>query len=266
MNRNATNFARMKKMLAVLTAFVTSHTFAQSPVSARLQSGYDLGMAYAKDNYNPSVAYYQLINIGNRKLFAVGWTVRVGAFYGDNLNYYTAPARLTREKTGFAALGAPLVIRNIDTVRYDYVTMTSANVGVRAQVNLGRLTIGASADLLGLTLGKKRIGRYKSSTGQYAIKGSTGSDSTVFFQGAATFQSSKPSALNIRLLGDNDIGTLSTELYARYSINQRFSIKLGYQFLTTETTVDNRDVIADNDRFRHRTGMAYLAVTLPVFN
>ena len=262
-----TNFARMKKMLAVLTAFVTSQSFAQSPVAARLQSGYDLGMAYSTGNYNPSAAYYQLINIGDRKLFAVGWNVRLGAFYGDNLNYYTAPARLTREKTGFSALGAPLLIRNIDTVRYDYVTMTSANVGVRAQVNLGRLTIGASADLLGLTFGKKRIGRYKSSTGQYAIQGISGKDSTtIFFQGANTFQSSRPSVLNIRLLGDNDRGTLSTEIYARYIINQQFGIKVAYQFLTTETTVANRDVIADNNRFRHRANMAYIALTLPVFN
>jgi len=262
-----TNFARMKKILAVLTAFVTTQAFAQSPVSARLQSGYDLGMAYSTGNYSPSGTYYQLINIGDRKLFSVGWTLRLGAFYGDNLNYYTAPARLTREKTGFASLGAPLVIRNIDTVRYDYVTMTSANVGVRAQVNLGKLTIGASADLLGLTFGKKRIGRYKSSTGQYTIQGISGKDSiNVPFQGGSTFQSSKPSILNVRLLGDNDIGTLSTEIYARYSINQRFGIKVGYQFLTTEMTVANRDAISDNNRFRHRANMAYIALTLPIFN
>lgn len=257
----------MKKMLAVLTALITTQLHAQSPVSARLQSGYDIGVAYATDQYNPSVAYYQLINIGSRKLFSVGWTARLGAFYGDNLNYYTAPARLTREKTGFGAIGAPLVTRNIDTVRYDYVTMTSASVGIRAQVNLGRLTIGASADLLGLTRGKKRTGRYKSSTGQFAIKGSTGQDSTnIFFQGASTFQSSRPTTFGVRLLGDNDIGTLSTEVYARYRINQQFGVKVGYQYLTTEMTVANRDVIADNNRFRHNTGMAYIALTLPVFN
>lgn len=258
-----TNFARMKKMLAVLTAFITSQSFAQSPVSARLQSGYDLGMAYSTGNYNPSASYYQLINIGDRKLFSVGWTARLGAFYGDNLNYYTAPARLTREKTGFSALGAPLVIRNIDTVRYDFVTMTSASVGVRAQVNLGKLTVGASADLLGLTFGKKRTGRYESSTGQYVIPKDT---TKAFFQGANTFQSSRPSVLNVRLLGDNDMGTLSTEIYARYRVSQQFGIKVGYQTLTTEMTVSNRDVISDNNRFRHRSTMAYIALTLPIFN
>lgn len=256
----------MKKVLAGLLTLLSIQSFAQSPVSARLSSGYDLGMAYTKGHYNPSLAYYQLINIGQRRMFSLGWTLRVGAFYGDNLNYYTAPARLTREKTGFESLGAPLVTRNIDTIRYDYVTMTSASVGIRGQINLGRLTIGASADLLGLTLGRQRTGRYRSSTGQFTVQGTSGRDSAnVFFQGANVFQQSRPGRTNLRLLGDNDLGTLSMEVYARYSISQRIGVKAGYQWLTTEMTVQNRDIIADNNRFRHRVGMPYLALTFPVF-
>ena len=127
----------MKKIIVALLILSSIHSFAQSPVAARLNSGFDLGMGYSKNNYNPSFTYYQLINVGERKLFSLGWTLRFGAFYGDNLNYYTAPARLTRGKTGFDALSGPLIVPNIDTVRLDYVTMTSVNVGVRAQVNLG---------------------------------------------------------------------------------------------------------------------------------
>lgn len=70
----------------------------------------------------------------------------------------------------------------------------------------------------------------------------------------------------MRLLGDNDIGTLNTEVYARVKISQRFGVKLGYQWLTTEMTMQNRDVVADNNRFRHRAGLYYVALTLPVFN
>lgn len=220
-----------------------------------------MGMGYTTNNYHPSIAYYQLINIGGRKLIALGWTARLGAFYGDNLNYYTAPARLTRGKSGFNALGTPLMTDNIDTVRYDYVSMTSLNLGVRAQINLGPVEFGASADLLGLTLGKSRTGRYKSANGQFMNTDST----SAYFQGSNTFQSSHPSNINARLLGDNDIGTLSTEVYARVYINKRIGVKLGYQWLTTETTVNNRDIIADNNRFRNRVGLPYLALTLPIF-
>lgn len=251
----------MKKLLVSLFILASVNSFAQSPVSARLSSGIDLGMAYTTNNYHPSLAYYQLINIGERKLFSLGWTMRFGAFYGDNLNYYTAPARLTRGKTGFSALGAPLIANNIDTVRFDYISMTSLNFGIRAQVNLGRVELGASADLLGLTLGKWRTGRYKSLTGQFMINDTT----SAYFQGPNTFQRSRPGFINARLLGDNDIGVLSTEVYARVRINQRISLKVGYQWLTTETKVDNRDIIADNNRFRNRVGMPYLALTFPIF-
>ncbi|GAB4017311.1 hypothetical protein [Spirosoma koreense] len=250
----------MKQVFGALLSLLTVSSFAQSPVAARLKSGLDIGMAYTTGHYNPSLAYYQLINVGKQKIFSLGWTARLGAFYGDNLNYYTAPARLTRGKTGFGALGAPLINGNIDTVRYDYVTMTSLTFGVRAQVHLGKVELGASADLLGLTLGRSRTGRYTSSTGMFMA------DSIqTYFRGPNTFQASHPSYLSARLLGDNDLGTLSTEVYARILIGQRLGIKLGYQWLTTETTVKNRDIVADNNRFRHRVGLPYLALTLPVF-
>jgi hypothetical protein len=255
----------MKKVPVALLILLSTYSFAQSPVAARLNSGFDVGMAYSKNNYNPSVAYYQLINVGERKLFAFGWTVRLGAFYGDNINYYTAPARLTRGKSGFGGLTDPIIRANIDTIRYDYVTMTSLNAGIRAQINLGRLELGASVDLLGLTLGRRRTGRYRSSTGRFVLKNRANVDTTLFFQGTNVLQGTRPSRVNTRLLGDNDRGTLSTELYARVRINQRVGVKVGYQWQTTETTADNRDVVADNNRFRNRVGMAYVAITLPIF-
>lgn len=255
----------MKQVISALLTLFPLLAVAQSPVSARLKSGYDAGMAYTQNKYNPSIAYYQLLNIGERKIVSLGWTARLGAFYGDNISYYTAPARLTRGKTGFNALTGPLITDNIDTVRYDYVTMTSLNIGFRAQVNLGRVELGISADLLGLTFGKSRTGRYKSSNGQFRPHLTAGADSTTaYFQGANTFQKSRPGTFNVRLLGDNDIGTLSTEIYARLHISQRVGVKLGYQWLTSETTVNNRDVIADNNRFRNRVGMTYLALTFPI--
>ncbi|AUD02534.1 hypothetical protein [Spirosoma pollinicola] len=256
----------MKQLFGALLILSPLFTYAQSPVSARLSSGYDLGMAYSESHYNPSLTYYQLINIGEHKTFSLGWTGRLAAFYGDNLNYYTAPARLTRGKSGFGALSGPLLVDNIDTVRYDYVSMTSFNLGIRAQVNLGLLELGASADLLGLSFGKSRTGRYQSSTGQFNIQSSTGTDSTTaFYQGSNTFQKSHPSLMNLRLLSDNDRGTLATEVYARLKIGQRIGVKVSYQWLTTETTVSKRDVISDNNRFRNRANMAYIALTIPVF-
>ncbi len=236
---------------------------AQSPVSARLRSGVDLGMAYTKDHYNPSIAYFQLINVTASKLLSVGWTARLGAFYGDNLDYYTAPARLTRGKTGFAALGAPLVVDNLDTVRFDYITAASLNLGVRAQINLGPVEVGGSADLIGLTFGRWRTGRYRSSTGEYTVTGASGGDTTLTFARNVE-QRAYPTRFNARLLGDNDRGSLSTEVYARLYISKRIALKAGYQWLTSEATLQNRNTQDNNNRFRHRAGLGYVALTFPV--
>ena len=256
----------MKKLFVAFLWLISFASVAQSPVAARLSSGYDVGMAYSTGHYNPSISYYQLLNVGPQKLFSFGWNVRLGAFYGDNLDYYTAPARLTRGKSGLGSIGLPLIPANIDTVHYEHVSMTSLSVGVRAKVNLGPVELGASADLLGFTFGKSRVGQYQSSTGQFAIQSASGADSLLIpFQGANALQKSSPTVLNIRLLGDNNRGTLSTQVYARIRLTQRFGIKLGYQWLITEMSVGNRDVVADNKRFRNRSGMAYVALSLPIF-
>ena len=252
---------RMKKVLVTLLTLISLSGFAQSPVAARLSSGFDLGMAYTKNRYNPSIAYYQLITVGESKVFSLGWTARLGAFYGDNIDFYTAPARLTREKTGLGALGAPLVSRNIDMVRFDYMSATALNFGIRGKINLKWVELGASADLLGLTMGKRRTGIYRSSTGRFNID----SVNTRPFSGSYAIQDGSPAVGNLRLLGDNDQGSLSTEVFARFLVSQRVAIKAGYQWQTTEMRMAKRDIIADNNRFRNRTGMPYLAVTLPLF-
>ena len=256
----------MKKLYVAFLLLISFASVAQSPVAARLSSGYDIGMAYSTNHYNPSISYYQLLTVGRQKLFFLGWNLRLGAFYGDNLDYYTAPARLTRGKSGLGAIGSPLIPVNVDTVRYEHVSMTSLSFGVRVRVNLGPVDLGASADLLGFSFGKSRTGQYQSSTGQFAIQSASGTDSLLVpFRGANALQKSSPTLLNARLFGDNNRGTLSTQVYARVRLSERVGVRLGYQWLITEMSVANRDVVADNNRFRHSAGMAYLALSLPIF-
>lgn len=251
----------MKKLIFGLLLLAPFAAFAQSPVSTRLASGLDVGIGFKKDNYYPSLSYYQLLHIDSKHFFSIGWTTKLAAFYGDNLNYYTAPARLTRGETGFGALGADLIPANIDTLRMDYATVTSVNFGLRAEVRLGPVELGGSADLLGLAFGRRRTAKYLSSTGMYA----SGSVDTLSFQGKGMTQTANPTRVNLRLLGDNDYGTLSSEVYARLNFHPRVGVKLGYQWLTTEYQADNRNIVDRNRRFRHRVGMPYVAVTFPFF-
>ncbi|KAB7731067.1 hypothetical protein F5984_09625 [Rudanella paleaurantiibacter] len=257
----------MKKIMLALCALLSIQAYAQGPVSTRIRSGLDVGFAFKKDNYAPSLTYFQLMNIGRNKVISVGWTSRLAKFYGDNLNLYTAPASLTRGKTGFEALGAPLTPATIDTARFDFITNTSLNFGIRVQVQLGPVELGGSADLFGLTFGKTRVGRMIASAGAYKVESSrAGVDSLVYFTGDNRLQSFKPTRGSVRLLGDNDIGNLAAELYARVRVGQRLSIKGGYQWQTAEMSLRDIRPIDGNRRFRHRTGMPFVAVTFPFFN
>lgn len=250
-----------------LIGFLAPATHAQTPVATRLTSGLDVGFGFKTNTYSPSATYYQLLNIGEKKLFSVGYTVRFASLYIDNQNFYTAPARLTRGGTGFYALTAPLQLQNIDTLRMDYASNTSLNFGIRAQVNLGRVEIGASADLLGFVFGRMRTGRVISSGGGIQLTNQAGADSARLpFRGDAQFQSARSRGGNIRLLGDNDRGTLATEVFGRVRINQRLGVKVGYQWITTETRLRVIDAVSNNDRFRYRAGLAYLALSFPFFN
>ncbi len=217
-----------------------------------LSGGFDVGVGFQNNAINPSFTYYELKSLTRNDVVLVGWTARLSSFYGQNLNYYTAPARLTRMEL-------------IDTVSFSRLAQTSLNLGVRAEWNLGRFQLGASVDLLGFTfLGRSRIGQVYSSTGLFNQPDSLGQDRQRPFQGPDVFQRASPTRLNVKLWGNRERGMLTTEVYARIYVVPKVALKLGYQWLSTEITLNNRDLVADNARFRNRAGLSYLAVTFPI--
>ncbi|NID11036.1 hypothetical protein [Fibrivirga algicola] len=256
----------MNTLRILLICLLPLASMAQSPVSTRLSSGLDLGAGFRKDQVSPSLSYYQLLSVTKSKFLSVGWQTTFRTFYASNVDYITAPADLSRGgKTGFYALGAPLVPARLDTLSMSSASGTSLNLGVRAEIHLKFVDIGASADILGITIGRKRIGQYRSSTGSFIGKTSAGVDSTQRFTGSNVNQSARPTIANLQLLGDNAIGTLATEVYARALVGQRVGIKVGYQWLTTEYTASVKNVLDDNNRFRSHSGLTYVAVTIPFF-
>ncbi|WP_229376755.1 hypothetical protein [Fibrella aquatilis] len=264
----------MRKLTFLLFICLPFCAIAQAPVSSRLSSGMEIGASFKPNVVSPSATYYQLLNLTNNKMLSIGWTSTFRTFYADNLDYTTAPAYLSRGgKTGFYALGAPVIAANLDTLQMSGASGTSLNFGARVQLRFGPLELGASADILGLTLGRTRVGQYLSQNGYFTVKSNiTGRDSTAFFVKGANGvdnrpQSAKPTIANLQLLGDNSLGTLATEVYAKLLVGQRLGVKLGYQWVTTEYTTSVRNVADDNRRFRNRTGgMPYLALSFPFFN
>jgi hypothetical protein len=249
----------IKSLLVALAIFAASRAQSQSIVEQKkfavrggLSGGFDVGVGFNKNYLNPTIVYYELASITKNNAVFVGWTARLSAFYGNDLNYYTAPARLIN-------------LKMIDTVSFGRLSQTSLNLGIRAEWNLGRLQLGASVDLLGFTfLGRSRVGRVYSSNGLFNQLNSLGQAIQKPFQGQDAFQSTSPTRLNVKLPGDHQRGMSTSELYARVYLTTNTALKIGYQWLTTEIVLSNRDQVANNDRFRNRVGSAYMALTIPL--
>lgn len=254
--------------LLIVSTATASVAQYEGPTSSRISSGLDVGVGFRRNVVSPSLSYYQLLNITRSKAFSIGWTATFRTVYASDLDYITAPADLSRGKTGFAALGAPYKLSQIDTLRMASASNTSFNFGVRAQFRVGILEIGASADVLGLTLGRTRTGRYLSENGFFfRDQTRSGADTLrTIFRDTYADQSAKPTKANVQLLGDNSYGTLAAEVFARVHVSQRLAVKAGYQWLATEYKVGTVNRLDNNDRFRNRSGLTYVALTFPFFN
>ena len=79
-----------------------------------------------------------------------------------------------------------------------------------------------------------------------------------------TYQQAKPTSPNVQLLGDNAVGNLTTEIYARLHITERLGLKAGYVFNTNEYRTSNKQLVADVRRFRYRSDMFLVGVTFKV--
>jgi hypothetical protein len=236
----------VKLLLLLIT---TINTYSQSKfsdefaVQGGLSGGFEFNVATKYSYLNPSITYYELTSLNRNRAFLVGWIARLSTLYGRGLNYYTAPARLTR-------------VEAIDTVSFGRISQTSLNLGIRAERSLGRLQARACVDLNGFSfLGRSRVGRVYSSTGFFNQTDPLGRNLQKPFQGDDAYQQASPTRFNVRLLGDLDRGMLITEVYTRVYLTSNVALKLGHQWLTTEVTLANRDQVADNSRFRNRASL-----------
>ena len=73
-------------------------------------------------------------------------------------------------------------------------------------------------------------------------------------------QEAKPTVFNLLLVSDSDKGSLNSELYVRYKINPKISLRGGFNFQFNEYTT-LRKLTFENDRFRAKNLLPLLAVS-----
>ncbi len=234
-----------KILVAVFGIFITTQANAQKSNSTDKSASFTV--AFGSKQFSTALAYQHLFKLGKKQKAQIGLGARFTSNFGNNLYYTTAPAKLTSGKTGPAVFFADDLPQNIDSVLFKKSQVNALNISINLAYNIyKKITIGFNIDAIGFSFGGKQSGTY--------FANSTGSATVA-----------KATSFNALLISDNDKGSLNSEFYALYKLDNKWGVKLGFQFLfteyTTATKVQTTPDGKENDRFRNKASGISLGVT-----
>ncbi len=227
--------------LSAILLTISQLCFAQS----KNQRYADLSVA-AVGGFSPALSYNYNWGLGKRGKFKIGTGIRLTYFGGSNKDLITAPATLTSGERGPQVLFKETIVANLDTLRFGKVGVGYINIPIHLQYSFSKkFEIGFNIDVVGLSFGSKQSGTFYSSASKSLNK---------------TTQSAKPTTFNLLLVSDNDLGSLNSEIYARYWLNDKIGLRAGLSFQFIEYTTDKK-LTFENDRFRTKNLLPMLAVS-----
>lgn len=223
----------MKYFIAAVLTLCSITLFAQKTKSQKSMAQFvEGGAAFGSSQGSFSAGYNYIWYLGKAKRIFVGTGVRFTGFYGTNVNFTSAPPALAGKPSSED-------------------TLLAASPGVyafNAVINIGyqfskKFQVGFNIDAIGVSFGP---------AGKPAF----------ISNGVSSAVSAQPTAFNLLLIGNRDMGTLNSEFYLRYGLNNKISIKAAYQFLFTELTTTTNVQTAPrlNDRFRNKASLASVGV------
>lgn len=234
----------MNKIFALVILLAASaHLNAQKNKPAEKSASFTT--AFGSSEFSTSFAHQHLWKMGKNQKIGLGAGIRLTNYFGADKYHTTAPAKLTSGKTGLGVFFADDLTQNIDSVLFKKTQSNSLNLYLNFNCNIyKKITIGFNIDVIGFTFGGNQNGSYLGNNGA----------------GAATL--AKPTAFNLLLVSDNDLGSLNSEFYTQYKFNKSWGAKIGFQYLFTEYTTSSKvQTTPDgqkNDRFRNKsTGISF---------
>lgn len=226
----------MKKIIVILLLLVS---WCLQLSAQRTPQTVDAGVGIGSSEGTFSLSFVNNWVLGSKSKLELGVGGRLTNYLGKNKYYLTAPAIITSGQRGPQVFFIENIEENIDSVLFETAQVNSINVSFNSGYNLTeKLFLAFNIDLIGFSFGASRSGRY--------FEGNTGEVTTA-----------KPTAFNVLLISDNDIGSLNSELFARYKLSNSLGIKAGLQFLFTEYTTESQvqQLPQANDRFRNKSAM-----------
>lgn len=192
----------------------------------------DFTLGFGSSQTTFAAGYVKNWNLGKKQQFYIGAGARLSSAFGKGKIFTSAPA-------SFASNTA-----NIDSLYGGNSSIYAMN----AMINLGyhisqKLELGFNIDVIGFSFGPSASRTFRSN-------------------GVETPANAKPTRLNVLLVGNNDRGSLNSEFYLRYKVNNKVGIKLAVQHFFTELTTTNKvqTLPAQNDRFRNITDLLCFGV------
>jgi hypothetical protein len=238
----------MKKLILFLLTFVPLLASAQFDKTTRYA---DLALSVG-DGFSASLSANKLYGVGKSNRFKIGYGLRLTNYFGGQTDARTAPAHLTSGKSSFAALFAEDILTQIDTLTLKNVQTHALNLSINLQYSISKkLEVGVNIDAIGVTFGgSQNVVTFKARQSDAQGRANNGkSDFTA-----------SPTGFNLLLISDSDLGSLNSEVYARYWLNDKWGIRAGLGFQFNEYTT-SRKLAFDNDRFRSKVAQPMIAVS-----
>ncbi len=241
--------------LSLAGVICTNIVFAQE-AGYRYNNYFDLALSTASGKFSGALSWSHLHGIGKKKQrLKIGYGLRFTSFIAANEYYTTAPAKYTSPVQSIGTIFSETIDKNIDTITTATAATNSLNLAIYIQYQIAkRFSVGLNVDAIGFSFGSEQTFNIISSS---------------FDPNQAPVQKGSPTRFNFLLTSDNDIGSLNSEFYLQYWLSQKIGIRLGYTFLFSEYRTDQKLSFNDgdivNDRYRHKAGMALVAVTYKPF-
>jgi hypothetical protein len=233
----------MRILLFYLAAFLLPYSLLAQPMA---EKSTDIDIALGARQKTLSLAFARDFLVGRRDNIVLGFGVRFTGYSGTQQYYVTAPAQLTSGAKGPHVIFKRNIVANMDSLLVSRPVVVATNLYVNLGYKFsGKLSAGFNIDVFGISAGRQVVGTY--------INGSSTTQTTA-----------NVTSWNVLLVSDNDRGTLNSELYAKYWLGRKISLRGGVQFLFTEYTTGTevQQFPEPNDRFRRKSLMFMIGTSL----
>lgn len=229
--------------------FIVIFIFSVGKNSSNAQNDYlDFSISSGKQTLL-AVSYVHpwQLNLGKHKRWKAGLGLRLSNTFSNKQDYLTAgPASSIRgSSTPILSLFSKRKTENFDTLNIQQSSVYSLNLtGNIAYHFNSKWSLGMNIDLIGFSFGGK---------------------STAIYKNKAFVDDASPSSFNLLLTDDLDYGSLNSEFFLKYNLNQHLSLRGVYRHFFTEFNTNKiKQTFPDgtvNNRFRSKASNVGIAIS-----